>query len=184
VQRCRRSNLRQPSKACLVQAQAPRPPPSSLPLVTLSLPEMTSEYRPVLSVTTQSTSSVPSPADSPTGRTPTSQRIFHQLQLVKQLQSDIATQHANLEGISIGPEGASTTISPEGGRTADTSEGGEGSKAGSGLGGRLGAGRTKEEKEKSAKSYESLAEEFDQRQRGVEGIMIKVLKSCSAFPSP
>ncbi|GJN88128.1 hypothetical protein Rhopal_001084-T1 [Rhodotorula paludigena] len=98
------------------------------------------------------------------------QRIFRQLDSIKDLQSSIAARHAALENIS--------------GLAAARLDG-DASDNDGGLG-----GRTKEQREKVGKAYEKTADEFARREEGVKGIMAQLaelstaLKTLHSLPAP
>ncbi|GAA6043742.1 hypothetical protein JCM8097_000506 [Rhodosporidiobolus ruineniae] len=100
----------------------------------------------------------------------TTARIFAQLEVIRDLQADIAGQHAQLEGVApLSSDGAAAEQGADKPRLA---------------------GKSKEEKEKTGKAYEHTASEFAKREKGIEGIMAKLsdlssaLKTFHALPSP
>ncbi|GAA5979604.1 hypothetical protein JCM10908_002980 [Rhodotorula pacifica] len=109
-------------------------------------------------------------------------RIFAQLDTIRNLQSEIAHQHASLEGVSALKPPAAGESTPKG-----SALGGGGEKGSNAAGG---AGRSKEEKEKAQKEYQKTADEFAKREQGIEAMMAKLsdlsaaLKTLHSLPAP
>lgn len=111
-------------------------------------------------------------ASSPS--TAASARLFKQLEVIKGLQGDIAQQHARLEGISSGGAGENDWVwavkgtvsvkSGEEGKSPDEEVKQHGDGAAAGVG-------DKDERDKTAKAYAAMAQEFKERQSGVSEIM-------------
>lgn len=130
------------------------------PSVQTTLPPL-----PVATPATPRTAGTSSRPDS----SATSQRIFDKLEEIQGLQRAVAAEHSVLEEIGAGSQWTSWPSNGEGGVGAAAAEGQEEGTAG------LGApGRSRDDKEKSSKSYEAMAGEFAKRQEGIEGIMAKV----------
>ncbi|GAA5898853.1 hypothetical protein JCM6882_004014 [Rhodosporidiobolus microsporus] len=97
-------------------------------------------------------------------------RIFAQLETIKRLQLSIADAHAGLEGVA--PLEPSSTAH------------------GAGVGGKEGHKEKDKERERVGRAYETAQEEFEKREKGVEGIMAQLsdlslaLKTFHALPSP
>ncbi|GAA5943445.1 hypothetical protein JCM10213_005486 [Rhodosporidiobolus nylandii] len=110
----------------------------------------------------------------------TTARMFAQLEAIKSIQAGIAGQHAALEGIS--------PLSSSSGTAGEKRDGGDGAHEEPKDGG-LGA-KSKEEKERIGKTYQTTADEFAKREKGVDEIMAKLselsaaLKAFHALPSP
>lgn len=91
-------------------------------------------------------------------------RIFAQLDTIRDLQSDIADRHARLEGVSAlkTPDDAPSVRSEE-----KPAKDGAAAEADSGT-------RSKEQREKAQRTYQTTADEFGRREEGIDEMMAKV----------
>ncbi|KAL8291676.1 hypothetical protein RQP46_001934 [Phenoliferia psychrophenolica] len=109
--------------------------------------------------------------------TAASARLFRQLEVIKTLQSDIAKQHAKLEGVAGGSGANDWVWAVKGTKGVEVAEEGKAAgdaadAEGKGAAGAAGAKAT------TAKAYDAMVAEFSDRQAGVSEIMSTVSPFC------
>ncbi|KAM0748284.1 hypothetical protein T439DRAFT_382736 [Meredithblackwellia eburnea MCA 4105] len=172
-------------------SQSPHPRFVASPM-SFSRPEHIAFPLSAKTILDESSRGIDSPREAPARQTSseaTADRLFQQLEVIKQLQSGIARKHSELEGVHNSARPGERTdwtwaVKSTTSVAGETKAGTAAEEVAAGL------GRPQDDKDRTSKVYEPMSKEFADRQKGVNDIMASLaelstaLKTFHSLPSP